>query len=97
MFNTDLYNTFEMFSTSHLNAAIIILVFVGLMIYFSPKIRESKYVDIFRITLASAIIIQEILLNVFRLVVDEWEMGASLPLHLCGLGVITSSIILLTK
>jgi|LGOV01.1.fsa_nt_gb hypothetical integral membrane protein (TIGR02206 family) len=97
MFNTDLYNTFEIFSTSHLFAALVVFVIIGFTIYFSPRIRESKYVDIIRITLASAIIIQEVLLNVFRLAVNEWEIGASLPLHLCGLGVITSAIILLTK
>jgi hypothetical integral membrane protein (TIGR02206 family) len=97
MFDPDLAGTFKLFSLSHLTAAFIIFVIIALIIINRVRIRESIYFNAFRITLAILILAQEVILNIYRIVLDEWQISTSLPLQLCGLGVLTTAIVLLTK
>lgn len=97
MFNPDLEGTFEIFSTSHLIAALIVFGIITLIIYNSATIRESKYFNVLRISLGVAVLVQELILNIYRIAMGEWMISTSLPLQLCGLGVITSGVVMLTK
>ena len=97
MFNEELQGTFVLFSTSHLVAATIVFFLTGLVIYFKDEIRESRYYNVLRIGLGAAILLQELSLNIYRIVRGEWMISTSLPLQLCGLGVLTTAIVLFTK
>ena len=97
MFNPDLENTFVSFGPSHVYAVVVVFSIIALLIVNQQRIRNSKYVDVLRYTLATLIILQEISLNVYRAVIGEWSIATSLPLHLCGLGVLSTAIILITK
>lgn len=97
MFNEIYMNTFKMYSLSHLVALFIIFTIVAMIILYKTSIRKSKYLNQIAITLAVFTIIQELSINAWRLAFNEWSLGTSLPFHLCGLGVISSSYILVKK
>lgn len=97
MFDPIYENTFTSFGLQHLMATMVVFSIVALIIVNASKIRQSRHVDAMRIGLASLILLQEVSLNIYRIAVGQWEIGTSLPLHLCGLGVLSSAIVLLTK
>jgi hypothetical integral membrane protein (TIGR02206 family) len=88
---------FVPFSTSHIVALTIILLLNILMVVWFKKIRNLKIEKWFAYSLAALLILQEISLNVWRLSTDRWTAGTSLPLHLCGVAVILSAVLLVTK
>jgi len=97
MFNPNLENTFVSFGLSHMIAVMVVFSIIALIIVNRVKLRESNYFNIMRFTLATLIILQEISLSMYRISVGQWELGTSLPFHLCGLGVLSSAYILVTK
>ncbi|MFH1213072.1 MAG: TIGR02206 family membrane protein [Candidatus Neomarinimicrobiota bacterium] len=88
---------FVPFSRSHLIALGIIILINILLIVWLKKARNPQYEKIVRYGLAGLLILQEISLNVWRIVGHHWSAGSSLPLHLCGVAVILSAILLVTK
>lgn len=97
MFNPDLENTFVSFGPSHIYAVIVVFAIMALIIVNKTKLQQPNIMKGFAYTLAGLTLLQEVSLNVYRIVVGQWELATSLPLHLCGLGVLTTSIILITK
>lgn len=97
MFDPSLENTFVTFGLSHLFAVLIVFSLIALVIINRERLRQSKYVNHIRIGLVIATLGQEVSLNVYRIVMGEWSISTSLPLQLCGLGILTTSLILLTK
>jgi hypothetical integral membrane protein (TIGR02206 family) len=63
----------------------------------SSRLEEQKTDKIFRYLIAAALILQELSLNIWRLYEGTWSAADSLPLHLCGILVITCPIMLVTK
>lgn len=84
-------------STSHFVALGIILLINILMVIWLKKICNKQVEKWLAYGLASLLILQEISLNVWRLSTDQWSAGTSLPLHLCGVAVILSAVLLVTK
>ena len=97
MFNQDLANTFITFSVSHLIPVVIIFFILFLIVYFKESIRQFKYLKALVIMMASITILQEVSLNIYRIAMNEWSIATSLPLQLCGLGVLTSSYLIVSK
>ena len=97
MFNSELQDTFTLFSSQHILASGFVFLIIALIIVNQSKLRESKYFNHIRIGLGILTLSQEVLLNIYRIAFGEWMIGTSLPLQLCGLAVITSSIVLITK
>lgn len=97
MFNQDLAGTFESFTIQHLIAVLIVFTAVGLVIGFRDKLKEKKYYNFFRYAFVIITIGQEVSLSFFRISMGEWMLSTSLPLHLCGLAMIFTSIILITE
>lgn len=97
MFNTDLEGKFQIFSISHFIAILIVFTIVVVIYYFKDVLREKRYFDKIRWTLAILILLQELSLNIVRIVQGEWMLGTSLPFHLCGLAVLMSAIVLITQ
>jgi len=97
-FNNDFQGaSFQIFSTHHLYGILSVILFSLLMVFSLKKVNSPKINDIVRYFLAYALIIQEVSLSVWRLSVGRWELATSLPLHLCGLGIILSSVMLIKK
>ncbi len=88
---------FVPFSLSHFVALGTILLINILMIVWLKKIHSQKVEKWFAYGLSALLILQEISLNVWRLTTDQWTAGTSLPLHLCGVAVILSAVLLINK
>lgn len=89
--------TFHTFSHQHFLALLIILMIVILMYCNRNNLRQEKVNKIFRYTLAALLILQEISLSVWRVSVGLWEIQTSLPLHLCGIAILCSAVMLVRK
>jgi hypothetical integral membrane protein (TIGR02206 family) len=88
---------FELFSASHIMALLIIILINFLIYIFREKIKNDKVDRIFRYTLAGVLIFQEISYNIWHAYIGDWSIGTTLPLHLCGISVVLSAVLLLTK
>jgi len=97
MFNADLENTFVNFSLQHGLAVLVVFSLIALIYLNKEKLKEEKRFNRWRYILAFLTIGQEISLNIFRIVNGEWSIQESLPLQLCGLGVILSATVMITK
>lgn len=97
MFNPELENTFVTFGLSHLIAVMVIGTIIALIIINKENIKTSKHHKWLPYVLAGLTLGQELSLNIYRLAVGQWQLSTSLPLQLCGLGVLTTSLILITK
>ncbi len=87
---------FVLFGTAHLLTLALILIFnVGVAI----NLKRTKIPWLnkqFRYALAFLLIFQEVSLNVWYVRTGQWDIGSSLPLHMCGAGLILSAIMLVT-
>lgn len=88
---------FRLFSLSHNLALLIILLCILLIYRFKDSLRREKVNKIIRYTLASLIILQELSLSIWRVATEQWVIQTSLPLHLCGLSLILSAVMLVKK
>jgi len=95
MFSEAYRDTFRIFSTSHL-VAILVILFFCLLIFLNRKTIKKKYYNM-RYVFAVLTILQEVSLNVVRIINNEWTIAKSLPLQLCGIAVILTSVILVTE
>lgn len=90
-------NPFTFFSQPHLNALYFLLGVYFLIFLFRKQLRNPKIDKPMRYIVAAALILQEISLGVWRLYHDSWNIGTSLPLHLCGASIVLSAIMLINK
>lgn len=94
MFNQDLQGTFTTFGISHFLAIAVVFLGVFLVYYFRENLKEKKYYNFFRYLFIVITLGQELSLNIYRIIVGEWEISTSLPLQLCGLAMIITSFVL---
>lgn len=90
-------NTFEFFSPSHVGAlAVLMAIYIGL--WFLRDWFSKPRIDLItRWTLAAILILQEISLSVWHLSIGVWNAGTSLPLHMCGAGIVLAAILLIHR
>ncbi len=78
--------------------ALSALLGIYLLLYLvRNRIRNTNWQRRLGYMIAYALLIQEISLNLFRLWSGTWSVATSLPLHLCGLGVIFGALMLITE
>jgi hypothetical integral membrane protein (TIGR02206 family) len=87
---------FRLLSSSHLIAlSVVVLVnlsIISLRRNVSPQARRA-----FRYGLATLLILNEMALHLWIWMAGNWTVQTMLPLHLCGLFVYISAIMLITK
>lgn len=88
---------FKLFSAAHISVLVILFSVIVGMYIFREKLREEKANRYFRYTVAALLILAEGSLSVWRLSVGEWRIQTSLPLHMCGISIICSTIMMYTK
>ncbi|MFH1851000.1 MAG: TIGR02206 family membrane protein [Candidatus Neomarinimicrobiota bacterium] len=88
---------FVFFTVPHWTAlAILCAIYAGL--YLARDYFKRPQIDLYtRYVLAVLLILQELSLNIWRLAGGAWSVATSLPLHLCGVAVILSAIMLINK
>ncbi len=87
---------FTFYTAPHWTALLILLAIYILAYLFRRRFtgNADKYT---RYTLAFLLIFQELSLNFWRLYNGTWSVATSLPLHLCGVSVVLSAIMLVNK
>lgn len=88
---------FVFFSLSHWMALLTLLILFSLL-YFNRDWFLKPTIDKYaRWFLAALLLLQEMSLSIWRLMVGTWEAGTSLPLHLCGMGIVLAAILLINR
>lgn len=88
---------FQFFSSSHLAAlTVLFLVYLSFW-YFRNWFRNSKVDQWSRWTIGAVLLLQELSLSVWRWSHGVWEAGTSLPLHLCGMGIVLGSVLMFKR
>ncbi|MEC9488293.1 MAG: TIGR02206 family membrane protein [Halanaerobium sp.] len=88
---------FVLFSLPHLLTIFGLGLVIFLIYHFRHKLREDGVNRIFRYSLVGLLFLAEFSLNIWRISWGIWDIQTSLPFHLCGVGIIFSSIMLLTR
>jgi hypothetical integral membrane protein (TIGR02206 family) len=88
---------FVLFSPSHIAALITIIVINCIIFLFRKRIQNRSSEQALRYILASVLILQEISYDTWYAYIGKWSIASTLPLHLCGISVILSAIMLVTK
>lgn len=88
---------FVFFSTSHLTALITLFSIYLLLYLFRAQFQKTTIDKNTRYTLAFLLIAQELSLNVWHLFNGTWSVATSLPLHLCGLAIVLSAVMLINN
>ncbi|MCF7797081.1 MAG: TIGR02206 family membrane protein [Lentisphaeria bacterium] len=98
-FSTNYTGTpFQFFTTPHFTALISLALVYSWLFYFRNGFRRDPDIDLrIRYGLAAVLIAQELSLNLWRLMNHTWSPANSLPLHLCGVSVVLSAIMLVNK
>ncbi|BFN36409.1 TIGR02206 family membrane protein [Fidelibacter multiformis] len=90
-------NPFILFGREHLSAiGLIILASIFIPVYVKKHVPEEKEYYI-RLVLGILIWGQEISLNVYRVIYQEWDFSNSLPFHLCGFAILMLPVMLYKK
>lgn len=87
---------FQLFGPGHLIALAIILLINLLLILFRRHFSE-KYRRIFRWSLATFLLVDEIFWHIWKVAIGEWTIQTMLPFHLCSLMVFLSIWMLVKK
>ena len=88
--------TFHLFYLPHIVAiCTVILVIIFAINYL--RIKGTGTHKLFRYTLASIVILMELLYNLVYILGDKWTIQIMLPFHLCGIMTYISVIVLITK
>jgi len=90
-------HAFVFFSSPHLIALLVLLVAFCALWYF--RVWFSKpHIDLkARWFVAVALIVQELSLNIWHLSIGDWDAGVTLPLHLCGAGIVLAAFLLINR
>lgn len=88
---------FAFFSTPHISALLVlVIIYTGLWFrrdwFAKPKVDKTT-----RWALAILLLAQELSLSIWRMSIGTWNAGSSLPLHLCGMGIILAAFLLINK
>jgi len=87
---------FELFQMPHLVALSIVLSCALFLLYLRWH-KNEKLNNVFRLSLAALLILQEISYHLWRIYAGEWSLQIMLPFHLCSVFVWLSAYMLITK
>ncbi len=88
---------FVFFSPPHwIGLGVLTVIYIGLW-YSRDYFKQEKPDRVFRVCLAAFLWLQEIALIWWKVSVGIWDLGSGLPLHLCGMAIVISPILLMTN
>ncbi len=88
--------SFGLFSSAHLGI-LFVLCILNLIMIFSLKKTNSTKLNYFRFSLAFFLILLEASSHIWRIAAGKWALNTSLPLHLCGVSIYLSAIMLINR
>ncbi len=91
------HRRFRILGASHIGAVAFFAALNVLIIVFRVRIRDTALDQVLRVLIASLLLVNELGLSLWRLRYRVWTIQTSLPLHLCGVSVLLSALMLYTK
>lgn len=89
---------FYLFSFEHIAGLITLLAIYFIIIHKRNSIRINQTLNTYlQVIAGSLMIIQEIILNIWRYQMGLWSLASSLPLHLCSLALMIGPFLYMTK
>jgi len=92
-----LLGEFRLFSLPHIIALLVVAALNVIMVLALKRVNSEKVNKYFCYILSFILLAQELSLNIWYICVGKWSVGHHLPLHLCGLAVVLSPIMLIGK
>jgi hypothetical integral membrane protein (TIGR02206 family) len=89
-------DAFRLFGMPHIVALALFLVCCVALIAFGSRIPASRR-SVFRLSLAAALLVNEVIYHAWGVTVGIWSLETYLPLHLCSMLVWIAAIMLLTR
>lgn len=90
-------HAFVFFSPAHWSA-LAILMAIYLVLWFLRDWFAKPIIDVrTRWVLAALLLLQELSFNIWHLSIGDWDAGSTLPLHLCGLGIVLAAFLLINR
>lgn len=96
-FSVNNIHPFQLFSTSHLVALATLATACVALFLARHRLRGEKANRVYRLTLAIIILLLSVSLEVWNVAVGIWSVTSSLPMHLCGISLILSAVMLIKK
>jgi hypothetical integral membrane protein (TIGR02206 family) len=87
--------SFRLFSIEHLLTLLAIIIIDIILLAILRRAGSKRKNQIFGISLAVFIIILEIISNTWKVCNGKWALNTSLPLHLCGISLYISAVMLI--
>src|SRR5690554_8042093 len=87
---------FMFYTLSHW-VSLLVITIVCILIFLSRNLIRQHKTDFTRYGLAGLLLFMDILLNVWFVTSDRWDISHTLPLHLCSLTLLLCIIMLFTK
>ena len=90
--------SFVFFSPPHWAALGVMFLIYGLLWFYRDRFKENAKLDLWtRRTTAFVLLAQEFSLSIWRMSHGVWEPGTSLPLHLCGMGIVLAAFMMINR
>ena len=90
-------HAFVFYSSPHWLALLVLLASYLALWYFRSWFSTPRIDLRARWIIASALIVQELSLNIWHLSIGDWDAGSTLPLHLCGVGIVLAAFLLINR
>ena len=88
---------FIMFSTQHIVAVILILIFLFLIFWFKKHLKEPKLnLPLVERFFAITLLLTDFFYHVWMFSTDRWRLADSLPLELCSISLLVTIVLLWT-
>ena len=94
---TSIAGPFKIFSINHLCAIAVIISFILIFSFILSKEKFASFRKPFRYSIAFLLIAQELSFEAWQLHTGNFHPGLHLPFHLCGMSVLLSAFIMVTK
>ncbi|HMA61112.1 MAG TPA: TIGR02206 family membrane protein [bacterium] len=88
--------SFVAFSRQHIWGILGVAILISTVVIFD-RLTNQKYQKFISLSMAIILLLRELSLSIVRIYWGVWEISTSLPLQLCGMAVILSAVLLITK
>ncbi len=97
IFSSDYYNRFQLFSTSHIVAIIIVVVTWVAFIVIMKQVKNNKAQNIVKYFIAFLPLFFELSYTLWNALTGQFSLAETLPFHLCAIFNILIVFIVLTE
>ncbi len=91
------HRRFRILGPSHLASVAVFAALNVLIVVFRESIRDTALDTVLRLLIATLLLANELGLSLWRIRYRQWSIQTSLPLHLCGVSVILTAVMLCTR